>query len=609
MKLSALDLAIICSYMCALPLIGLLLRRSAKADKKAYMLGGNTLPWYLLGLSNASGMFDISGTIWMVTILFVYGVKSIWLPWLWPVFNQVFMFVYLAMWLRRSNVSTGAEWMLTRFGTGPDAMRSHRVIVAFALLSCLGFMAYGFVGLGKFVSIFIPWTVVEPYVPFAVAAEFVPHLYGIVFTFFAMFYAVLGGMSSIVWADLLQFFLMLVASVSIALIAMNKLSGTSLPVPEGWSELFFNWRLNLDWSGLIDDVNQKISDDKFQPFGMFFSLMVAKGILASLAGPAPNYDMQKILASRSPRDSALMSMFVNIVLLPARYLMVTGFTVLALLFYEDLDLQTASGAIDFEKILPAAIYQFAPSGLMGVLLVGLMAAFIGTFAGTLNAAQAYIVNDIYLKSIRPEASNRQISYVNYGVGMVVVIVSIIMGLYAQDVNSVLQWIVGALWGGYVAANVLKWHWWRFNGNGFFWGMLAGILSAMLLPTVFPDTLPLYYFPLILLLSVAGSLGGTLLTAPTDREVLKEFYKTVRPWGFWGPVKRAILKEDPTFEPNRGFRRDLMNVFIGTIGQTAITALPVFTVLLMPGQALLSALVLAGTSVVLWNTWYKRLPYN
>ena len=70
----------------------------------------------MLGLSNASGQFDISGTMWMVTLAFIYGIKSAWVPWLWPVFNQIFLMVYLSVWLRRSNVLTGAEWIQTRFG-------------------------------------------------------------------------------------------------------------------------------------------------------------------------------------------------------------------------------------------------------------------------------------------------------------------------------------------------------------------------------------------------------------------------------------------------------------------------------------------------------------
>ena len=79
MKLGLIDILIICAYLASTIVIGLVLKKRAQKSKKSYMLGGNKLPWYMLGLSNASGMFDISGTVWLVTILFVYGVKSIWL--------------------------------------------------------------------------------------------------------------------------------------------------------------------------------------------------------------------------------------------------------------------------------------------------------------------------------------------------------------------------------------------------------------------------------------------------------------------------------------------------------------------------------------------------
>lgn len=606
MKIQLLDITVIILYLVVVSVIGIVMKKQAERSKNDYMLGGKSMPYWMLGVSNASGMFDISGTAWMVAIMFIYGVKSIWLPWLWPVFNQIFMMVYLSVWLRRSNVSTGAEWMLTRFGSKHDARLSHKIIIAFALLCCLGFMAYGFIGLGKFLEIFIPWQVVQPYLLFDLAPEYVAHFYGIIFTLFTVFYSLLGGMKSIVWADLIHYVIMVFVSVAVAVIAMNALSGHNLPVPGGWQDLFFGKDLGLHWTGYLEEVNVKIKSDGFSPFGYFFALMTAKGILASLAGPAPNYDMQKILSTKSPREAAMMSMIVNVVLLPTRYLLIIGVTVLGLIFYKDLNIAGVSGP-DFERLLPAVLNAHIPSGLLGLILVGLMGAFMGTFAGTFNAAQAYLVNDIYLKSINPNATNKQISRMNYTLGLAVVVISITLGLFAKDVNSVLQWIVGALYGGYVAANVLKWHWWRFNGTGFFWGMLAGILSAMILPYIYQDTLPLYYFPLILLLSVIGSVAGSLLSPPTDMEVLKKFYRNVRPWGFWGPVDEAVKKEDPAFETNKSFGLDMFNVLIGTVGQTAITALPVFIVLMMPGQGFLTAGVLLVCVFILWKTWYKKLP--
>ena len=90
MNLHLIDVIIIGLYLLATIVIGFVLKKKAQKNKKSYLLGGNELPWYMLGLSNASGMFDISGTMWLVTLGFVYGLKSIWIPWLWPVFNQVF---------------------------------------------------------------------------------------------------------------------------------------------------------------------------------------------------------------------------------------------------------------------------------------------------------------------------------------------------------------------------------------------------------------------------------------------------------------------------------------------------------------------------------------
>jgi len=612
MKLQLPDILILASYLITMLMIGWTLRKKARLSKESYLMGGKLLPWYMLGLSDASDMFDISGTMWMVSLCFVYGMKSIWIPWLWPVFNQVFMMMYLSRWLRRSNATTGAEWLATRFGkSGTGVKPSHNIVVAFALLSCLGFMAYGFVGLGKFMQIFIPWEMVKRYVPFDVAPAYVPHFYGIVFTLFAMFYSILGGMHSIVLGDVIKYCIMAVACISIGIIAMIKLHGSHLNVPDGWGNPFFGWKLNLDWSRIVADANKKIYDDGFSLFGIFFMMMLFKGIFASLAGPAPNYDMQKVLSTRSPQEASKMSGFVSIILLPIRYTMVIGLTVLALLYFNQInaDLQTSTGT-DFEKILPATINSFLPVGLLGLVLTGLLGAFMGTFSGTLNAAQAYIVNDIYLKYINPNASSKKTIRMNYIAGLVVVFTGVVLGLFIKDVNTVLQWIVSGLYGGYVASNVLKWHWWRFNANGFFWGMLAGIVPAIALAVLKSfdvlSGLDLYYWPVLFLLSLAGSVIGAYAAPPTDMDTLKSFYKSVRPWGFWKPVHEMVVKEDPLFEGNKNFGINMFNVVLGIIGQLCLTILPMYVVLWMKLPLLITIALLSLIILILKKTWWDRL---
>ena len=138
MKLQLIDILILLCYLLTMIIVGFWMRKKAKQNKESYLMGGKSLPWYMLGLSDASDMFDISGTMWMVALCFVYGLKSIWIPWLWPVFNQVFMMMFLSKWLRRSNANTGAEWLLTRFGAkGKGVKASHIIVIAFALIGCL----------------------------------------------------------------------------------------------------------------------------------------------------------------------------------------------------------------------------------------------------------------------------------------------------------------------------------------------------------------------------------------------------------------------------------------------------------------------------------------
>jgi len=605
MKIHPIDLAIILGYLILTVVIGLLLRKRARKSHSDYMMGGKKLPWYMLGLSNASDMFDISGTMWMVTICFVYGFKSMWIVWLWPVFNQIFQMMYLSKWLRRSNVSTGAEWLQVRFGSGPGSTLSHQITVLFAVIGCLSFMAYGFVGLGKFIEQFIPWTWASQYIPFDIPAEFVGHFYGIIFTLFAMFYALIGGMTSIVIGDVLMYSVMTIASVCIGVIAVNHLSGSQIVTPEGWLTPLFQWNLNMDWSQILPDVNTKIESDGFIPWGAFFMMMAFKGVFASLAGPAPNYDMQKVLSTKSPEDASKMSGFVSIILLPVRYTMIMGFTVLALLYYDQLNLSTSTG-IDYEKILPSTIAEFSPTIVKGIILTGLMAAFMGTFSGTLNAAQSYLVNDIYLKYFKPKASISNIMMTNYLIGGGIVIISIIIGIYGGNINDLLQWIVGGLYGGYVAANVLKWHWWRFNFSGFAWGMIAGTGTALLLPVLFPNTLALWMFPLLFGISLAGSIIGTYAAPAPDMEVLKSFYKNVQPWGFWKPVHDAVMTEDPTWQTEANFKADMSNVVLGIIAQCCLTLLPMYLILSMFTDMAVVGTVLLVIAIILKRTWWDKL---
>ncbi len=122
-----------------------------------------------------------------------------------------------------------------------------------------------------------------------------------------------------------------------------------------------------------------------------------------MAGPAPNYDMQRILSAKNPREASMMSSWVNVVLTFPRYFLITGLTVLAIVFFSD-NIRGMGAHMDFELVLPYALGKFVPAGLLGFLIAGLLAAFMSNFAATVNAAPPYFVNDIYKRFINPNAS-------------------------------------------------------------------------------------------------------------------------------------------------------------------------------------------------------------
>ncbi len=600
MALNTLDIVIILTYIVLTIGIGFWISKKASRNIQSYFLGGNEIHWSLLGVSNASGMFDISGTMWMVYLLFIYGLKSVWIPWLWPVFNQIFLMIFLSVWLRRSGVMTGAEWIKFRFGTGKGANLSHIIVVVFALLNVLGFLAYGFIGIGKFAAVFLPWELSSD-----------PHTneiyYGLIITAITTLYVVKGGMFSVVFTEVAQFVIMTIACMTVGIIAMQQVSPEMLSqvIPEGWRNIFFGWNLHLDWSGILESANQKILKDGWSLFSIFFMMMLFKGILQSMAGPAPNYDMQRVLSTRTPAEAAKMSAVVNVVLLFPRYMLITGLTILALVFFMD-ELRGMGGDVDFELILPFALKNFVPAGLLGLLIAGLLAAFMSTFAATTNAAPAYVVNDIYKRYINPNASDKKYVYISYAISLLFVVVGTIIGLFVPSLNEIILWIVSALYGGYTASNFLKWYWWRFNGYGYFWGMAAGILSAMIVPWLMPDISGLYAFPIILVISLVGCFAGSFLTPPDDEHVLMDFYIKTRPWGFWKPIHDKVVAENPAVEKNKDFGRDMSNVVVGICWQTAITASPIFLVIQEWGLFAVAMSVVVVCSVILKFNWYDKL---
>jgi Na+/proline symporter len=398
------------------------------------------------------------------------------------------------------------------------------------------------------------------------------------------------------------------ASVIIAVIAIRVTTAEQLAqaVPAGWNNLFFGWHLGLDWSHHNPFLQERVygaGGDGYALFGLFISALFIKGVLVSMAGPTPNYAIQHVLSTRSPREAALENLVMALVSLGPRFLLVSAIAVLGIAGFSQ-ELASMGGKPDFEQILPKVVAGYVPVGCKGLLVAALVAAFMSTFVSTANSGVAYIVNDIYRRYINPAAPQRTLVRLGYLWTVIVILLGIGIGFMTDSIHGVTRWLTSALVPAFVAPNVLKWHWWRFNGWGFFAGMVAGTAAAIV-PAVISMN-EIVAFVLVLSVSGVASVATCLATRPENMDLLKQFYTTIRPWGFWGPVLRECRRDDARFSKNQGFWWDVSNVLIGMVWQIAMVAMLMYLVIQNVGHMLVCLAVFAVTSVILKFTWYDRL---
>lgn len=138
--MEAVDWIIVAVYFAAMIALGFWYQRRASRDLNAYFLGDKSIHWLALAMSGSVSNFDITGTMWIVSILFVLGFKSMWHHWMWGFLMGAFFLAYMGKWVRRSNVMTAAEWMLTRFGRGPAGVFARMTYAIMAVITLTSFI-------------------------------------------------------------------------------------------------------------------------------------------------------------------------------------------------------------------------------------------------------------------------------------------------------------------------------------------------------------------------------------------------------------------------------------------------------------------------------------
>ena len=591
--MNVIDALVILAYFLLVLSAGIWFRRKASRDLEAYFLGGKSMHWSFLAMSGAVSNFDITGTMWMVSVLYILGMQSWWHHWMWGVALPAFALAYMARWVRRSKVMTAAEWMRTRFGddTGGRVARVATALSAVILTAAV--LGYAFQGIGKFAAVYVPLETMAEYLPLDAGwleANRAHLLAGAVFLITTI-YVVMGGFYSVVVTDFIQTLILTGAAILIAVVAYLNLTPEVLAerVPEGFTRLAPSWRL---------DHLAGTEHKAYQWFGLLTLAWVLKGFLMNAGGPSQQYDCQRYLAAASVRDACKMAAAWPL-FLAIRWAMVMGITLLAL--------TGAFKTTDPEGIMPVILKDYLPVGLRGLVVAGLIAAFMSTFSSTVNAGASFVVRDLWQPLFRGRAKESTLILASYVATLALVAAGVLIGCRADSIAQVWNWAMMALTAGVIVPCVLRWYWWRLNGWGFAMGVLAGTALSIALPQAIPD-LPDYH---LFFLTTAGSLvacvAAALATPPTDRRVLREFLETVRPFGFWGPVRAETAPLSPERAQRESPSRAALNTALAVAALTALYLGPMYLVGHWFTHAATCGALFIGAVIVLAFTWYRHLP--
>jgi hypothetical protein len=271
-----------------------------------------------------------------------------------------------------------------------------------------------------------------------------------------------------------------------------------------------------------------------------------------------------------------------------------------------LSLLSFHGTVDAERILPAVLLMSIPAGLRGLLLVAFLAAAMSTFNAIVNGSTAFLTRDLYQGYIRPKAKTKELIYASYAFGALIMFAGFATAYSTKNINDIWGWLTMGLVGGTMIPTVLRLYWWRFNGSGFALGTLIGLAAALLQRILIPQMPEWQQFLYMVAAGFAGSIIATYVRPPTERAVLEHFYRTTRPFGLWGPLKKA-LAPDEAAAWSREHKNDLISVPFALFWQISMLMLPLLLIVRQYRASAVTAAILGVSLVGLYFFWYRKLP--
>lgn len=499
--------------------------------------------------------------------------------------HVVLIYIFARLW-RRSEIVTDAELIEMRYGGRPASILRASKAFLFAIpINCIG-IGYTMLAAVKIIGALEIWQTLG-FEQDETIWGFDPKLMSVIgVALLVLLYTSFSGLWGVVVTDFFQFFLGLFGALIVAYFAVTSpaIGGlrnlaelaqqqTSFDVlafvPLNWNAE--NW-LGVGWSAFAGITSTTFVAYLFLQWWTF------------RRSDGGGEFIQRLAASRTEDDAVKAAWLFNILHYVVRTWPWILVALAALVLYPELE--------DKELGYPKLMLDFLPIGLLGIVVASLFAAFMSTVSTQINWGASYVVNDLYRRFFRPEASQKELIAAGRAASLCITVIGAAAAFFSENVGDVFRLVI-AIGTGPGVVLILRWFWWRINAWAELAAMIAGFavgLFTSIVPVISIDDFGLRLFVIVGLTTVVWVVV-MVMTAPESDETLQAFYQSVRPTGpGWARIRRQL-----GVEAESSLRYDLYRV--------GAAALLLFGVMFAVGGALLyKGTVAISLSIVACIGW-------
>ena len=533
MTLATIDIVIIVMLFISILAVGIYASRTAGRNTEEFFLSGRNMPWWLLGISMVATTFSTDTPNLVTDIVRQNGVSGNWVWWVLLITGMLTVFVYARLW-RKSNLGTDIGFYEIRYsGAAAGFLRGFRALFLGLFFNVLALSAVSLAAI-KIGEITLGLSALETI-----------SLAGIVTVVFSS----LGGLKGVIYTDLILFVIAIIGAIGTAVVAVN------LPEVGGLSNLFAH-----------PEVAEKFQifpsvEDKSLIWKVLIIPFAVQWWAAWYPGAEPGgggYVVQRMLAAKDENHAMGATFFFNVLhyaLRPWPWILVA---LCSIVVFPDLaSIQEAfpnvsPGKIGHDIAYPAML-TFLPTGLLGLVLASLIAAFMSTVSTHLNWGASYLVTDFYARFIKQDASQKELVRAGRFFTALIMVLAALLALVLNNALQIFNFILmfGA---GTGLIFILRWFWWRINAWSEISAMLSsGGISILLNSTSFGDGIEDHWkFLIVVTATTVIWIVVTFLTPPEPTETLQEFYKKLTPGGpGWKDEHKVDAAEEGSWNVPKG----------------------------------------------------------